>query len=87
MKFGKFRKDILAHRDSKILEINNLKINLLARIAGCPIDRSSGLYIYHHVGEKLKKGDKIITIYAESNPRLNEAIKYYHREKPIKFSK
>lgn len=87
MKFGKFRKDILAHRDSKILEINNLKINFLARIAGCPIDRSSGLYIYHHVGEKLKKGDKIITIYAESNPRLNEAIKYYHREKPIKFSK
>ncbi len=87
MEFGKFRKDILANSNSKILEINNIKINLMARVAGCPIDKSSGLYLYHHVGKILKKGDKIITVYAESKPRLNESLKYYLKEKPIKFSK
>jgi hypothetical protein len=28
------------------------KINLLARVAGCPTDKASGLYIYHHVGKR-----------------------------------
>ncbi len=84
---GKFRKDILSKSNSKISEINNIKINLMARVAGCPMDKSSGLYLYHHVGDKVKKGDKLITVYAESEPRLNEALKYYSKEKPIKFSK
>ena len=87
LKFGKFRKDILAKSDDKITEINNIKINLLARVAGCPMDKSSGLYIYSHVGDKVKKGDKILTIYSESKPRLQEAINYYNKEKPIKISK
>jgi AMP phosphorylase len=87
LKFGKFRKDILTKSNGKITEINNIKINLLARVAGCPMDKSSGLYIYHHVGDKLKKGDKIITLYAESKPRLQEALKYYNKEKPVQISK
>jgi putative thymidine phosphorylase len=87
LKFGKFKKDILSKSDGKITEINNIKINLLARVAGCPMDKSSGLYIYHHVGDKLKKRDKIITLYAESKPRLQEALKYYNKEKPIQVTK
>ncbi len=87
MSLGKFRKDILAKSNCKISEINNIKINLMARVAGCPVDKSSGLYLYHHVGEKINKGDKLLTVYAESEPRLNEALKYYSKEKPIKFLK
>ncbi len=85
LELGKFKKEIIAHSSLKIAEINNIKINLLARVAGCPIDKSSGLYLHAHVGDKLKKGDKILTIYAESRPRLKEAFNYYKREKPIKF--
>jgi len=84
---GKFRKNILAKSYGKVAEINNLKINLLARITGCPVDKSSGLYIYHNVGDKIKKGEKLLTIYSESKPRLNEALIYYKREKPIKIIK
>lgn len=87
IELGKFRKEILAKKDGKILGINNVNINLLARIAGCPMDRSSGLYIHNHVGDKIIKGDRILTIYAESNSRLREAVSYYYREKPIKISK
>jgi AMP phosphorylase len=87
IEFGKFTEDILAKYPGKILEINNAKINLLARVAGCPMDKSSGLYIYHHVGENIKRGDKLLTIYAESKPRLQEALNYYNKEKPIEISK
>lgn len=84
---AKFRKDIYANSSGIISEINNIKTNLLARIAGCPMDKLSGLYIYNHVGTQVKKGDKILTIYSESKPRLKEALNYYNKEKPIKIGK
>ena len=85
LELGEFKKNITAGFSLRITEINNAKINMLARVAGCPIDKSSGVYLHAHVGDKLKKGDKILTIYSESHPRLQEAIHYYKREKPINF--
>lgn len=87
IKPGRFKKDILAKSSGKINEIDNIKINLLARIAGCPVDKASGLYLHNHIGDRIKKGDKILTIYSESKPRLKEALKYYFREKPINIFK
>ena len=85
IKFAKFKKDIFMKKNSKIKEIDNKKITLLARIAGCPMDKSAGLYLYKHVGDRLEKGEKAITIYAESKSRLREAINFYNAQKPIKF--
>lgn len=78
-----FKKDIFAPRNLKVKEIDNKKINYLARVAGCPVDKYAGLYIYHHVDETIKKGEKILTIYSETKPRILQATKYYNREKPI----
>jgi len=85
IKPAKFRKNILSKKSGKIKEINNKKINSLAKIAGCPIDKFSGVYLYFHVKDKIKKGEKILTIYSESKSRLNEAIRFYNETKPIKF--
>lgn len=80
---AKFKKDIIAKSDGKIVEIDNKKINSLARIAGSPLDKTAGLYLYKHVGNKIKAGEKIITIYAESQSRLNESLRFYQTQKPI----
>ncbi len=85
LKLAKFSKDIVVKKSGKILEMNNKKINFLARIAGCPADKFSGIYLEKHVGDKLKKGDKVLTIYSESKIRLRDAIKFYIKEKPIKI--
>jgi putative thymidine phosphorylase len=85
LKFAKFKKDITVMKNVKIAEIDNKKINSLGRITGCPIDKSAGLYLYKHVGDKLEKGDKIITLYAESKSRLRDALKFYNEQKPIIF--
>jgi len=83
---GDFKHSITLKRGGKIKAIDNKKINLLGRILGCPADKYSGLYLHAHVGDILKKGDKILTLYAESKPRLNQAIKFYQKEKPVSFN-
>ena len=85
IKPAKFKKDIIMKRDGKIVEYDNKKINSLARTTGCPMDKSAGLYLYHHVGDKLKKGEKLLTIYSESNARLKEANDFFMSQKPIKI--
>ena len=71
-------------RNENIYKLHK-KINELARVSGCPADKTSGLYLHSQVGEKIKKGDKLLAIYAESEPRLKEAIKFYNKEKIIKI--
>ena len=85
IKFAQFKKDILSEKSGKIKDIHNKKINATAKFAGCPVDKSAGLYIYHHLGDKVKKGEKLITIYAESNSRLNSAVNFFHKLKPIRI--
>jgi len=83
---AKFKKDILSTRAGKILEIDNKKISFLARITGCPADKFSGVYLYYHVGDALKKREKLLTIYANSKARLEQAIKFYKDTPPIQIS-
>ncbi|MCL5018207.1 MAG: thymidine phosphorylase [Candidatus Pacearchaeota archaeon] len=85
LKPAKFKHEITAKRNTEITEVDNKKINSLGRITGCPIDKSAGLYIHKHVGGKLKSGEKILTIYAESKSRLRDALKFYNEQKPITF--
>lgn len=85
LKYAKYKKDIFMKKNAEISEIDNKKITLLARIAGCPMDKAAGLYLYKHVGDKLENGEKIITIYSESRARLNDAIDFYKSQKPIRF--
>lgn len=80
---GKFKHDVLSNKNGKVLEINNKTINLLARIAGCPADKFSGIYLYVHKNDKVKKNEKILTIYSESDSRLNEAVRFYFKNKII----
>ncbi len=82
---AKFKRHILAQKSGKIVKMHNQKINSLARVTGCPISKYAGLYLHHNVGEKVKKSQKILTIYSESRSRLKQATKFYKNEKPIKI--
>jgi len=84
LKHSKFKRDVLSKKSGKIKSIENKKISSLARITGCPLDKSSGLYLWVKKGDKVKKRQKLITIYANSKNRLDEAAKFFKDEKPIK---
>ena len=83
IKYAKLKKDILSDKIGKVTEIDNKKINNLARVAGSPADKSAGIYLYHHVGDAIKKGEKIVTIYSETSSRIDEAFRFYKENKPI----
>ncbi len=87
MPVAKFKKNISSKKSGNVSQMNNKKINSMARIAGCPLDKASGLYLYVHIGDKVKKRDKILTIYSESKSRLKQAVKFYKEQKPIEIKK
>jgi AMP phosphorylase len=82
-RLGKYSRHILAEKSCKIREIDNKKISILANIAGSPMDKGSGIYLHHHVGESLLKGEKLMTIYSDSESRLNNALELYNKIRPV----
>lgn len=82
-KLPKINRDVFTDKNFKIKFIDNKKINELARLAGSPADKKAGVYLYKKRGDKLKKGEKIMTIYSESNEKLKNAWEYYISSKPI----
>lgn len=80
---SKLKKDIFAQKKGRIVSIDNKKINSLARTAGCPADKASGVYLYVHKGYSVKKGEKLLTIHSELKSRLKDAEKLYKNIKPI----
>lgn len=65
---------ILAKKSGKVTHIDNGTMNKVARIAGAPHDQEAGVYLYHHIGEKVHKGEKLFTIYSDNPERLQYAI-------------
>jgi len=83
LKKAKFVQDIKSKKDGKLSQIDNKKISYLARLTGCPLDKSSGLYLHKHKNEKIKKGEKILTIYSQSKQKMKDSLNYLREEKPI----
>ena len=85
LRLGEFSKKITCSKKGKISEIDNKKINLIGRIIGSPSDKSAGIYLHKHCGEKVKRGELLMTFYAESGGKLKDAVKFYSKVRPLKI--
>jgi len=77
IKMGKYSWDYRAPKTGVIKDVNNHLISSTARFAGAPIDKEAGLDLYFHEKQKVKKGERILTIYANSTEKLNSAKKIF----------
>lgn len=75
IKIGKHTYDVLAKKRGRISHVDNRMISKIARAAGAPRDKGAGLYMNFEQGDKVKKGEILFTIYAESQTKLNFAVK------------
>ncbi len=66
----------LASKAGTVKAIDNRQIALIAKLAGAPIDKVAGLDINVKIGDKIKVGDELLTIYAESKGTLEYAVDY-----------
>jgi AMP phosphorylase len=78
IKLGSFKKEFYATKAGHITEVNNAIINEIAKAAGCPYSKSSGVEIMKKQGARIKQGELIFTIYSESESMLKRAEKIYN---------
>ncbi len=71
---GKFSKIIYSKKSGKVKSIDNNMIKDVGRLLGAPHNKKAGLYLYKKVGNKVKKKEKLFTIYAESKRKLKSAL-------------
>ena len=84
---AKYHNTIISKNFGKIIKIENQQLNYLARILGCPNDKSAGIYLYKHVGDKVSSGESLVTLYSESKEKLKDGIKFFKNNKPLTLSK
>jgi AMP phosphorylase len=73
VKIGSKCLDIVAKEEGRIHFMNNKSLSAIARAAGAPADKGAGIYMHVDKGDKIKKGQKLFTIYAESERKLTLA--------------
>lgn len=83
LKIAKYSKSVYADYGGN-LEIGNSKLNELCRILGTPETISAGIYLHKHNG-KIEEGEKIMTLYSESQQRLEEGLKFLKEVEPFKI--
>lgn len=83
IKVGDFSVDVIAKQSGYVGRIDNKALVRIARTAGSPHDKGAGLVISKKRGNKVDKGETIITIYSENEWKLQEALKMATRTEPI----
>jgi AMP phosphorylase len=82
---GKYDDIITAERSGIIQAIDNEYIKRIGRHLGAPYDKGAGLYLWAKVGDKVKEGDKLFTMYAESGRKLVEGLEFTDAHNPYKI--
>jgi AMP phosphorylase len=76
--------DVISERTGRVHSIDSKLISKVARAAGAPKDLGAGIYLHAGVGENVQKGDKIYTIHAMSENKLDDAIKLAQQVYPLR---
>ena len=74
IRIGKHTYTFKAKKSGKIVDIDNITIAKVARVAGAPKDKEAGIYLYKHEGQNVKKGEPIFTVHAKSPKKLKFAL-------------
>ena len=78
---------VKADKSGKISHIDNKSIAKICRAAGSPRDKGAGIYLYRLKGDRIQKGDVLFDIFAESETKLDFAIKALDVWYPIEMEK
>jgi len=77
---GNLQQTVLADASGTITDIDNLLMAHVARLAGAPMDPGAGVDLHYKLGEKVKQGDALYTIYAEFAPDFRFACEAATKE-------
>ncbi len=81
LKLAKIQKDIVAEKSGKVKEIDMKVVNIAARTLGSPLDLQAGLYLHKKLGDAVKKGELIYTMYANDESKIKLAKEFLDEKK------
>ncbi|MBT4935568.1 AMP phosphorylase [Candidatus Woesearchaeota archaeon] len=81
VKLGTFNYIVRSSKVGKVKEINNEIIAKIARVGGAPEDKGAGLFLNKKVGDKVKKGEVLYTIYAENKFKLGLSKEFVKKDR------
>ena len=80
IEIGEFGLDFTSDKAGSMFWVDNNGIIELARAAGAPKDKGAGVKFYKKVGDDVKKGDRLFTVYAEKPRKLERVRKVLEEE-------
>lgn len=80
---AKYQHEIKAEQTGTIAKVDNRRLAKIAKLAGAPDDKASGVDYLTPIGTKVEKGETLYVIHAQSKGELDYALEYYHSQKDI----
>jgi putative thymidine phosphorylase len=76
IKFGRYTSDVLSSSDGCVGHISNKVISKICRLAGCPREKESGVYLFKHKGDHVVRREPLFRIFSNSKQKLKFAVEY-----------
>ena len=84
---GDYHHRIIAERSGRISHLDNKLLAKVARACGAPADRGAGVYLHMMKGDLIKAGDPLMDLYAQSEGKLDLAIKVFETYDAVEMEK
>ena len=83
IQIGSYSHTIKSARNGYVYAIKNLVTKKVCAAAGTPSTKRAGMIIHVRLGDFVKKGDALITIYSDSETKLSSAIQIATNNTPV----
>lgn len=80
---GEKRFNVISKNSGTVFWMRNDQLTELAITLGTPKDRGAGILLYKKKGYKVKKGEKLFTMFAESETKLDNTLKKLKKMEPV----
>ena len=80
---GRYKAEVRAERSGFVRHMSNKAIVAVAKAAGAPSEKGSGVVIGKKLGNKVSKGDVLLTIHSEREDKLGHALEVAKELEPI----
>ncbi|MEZ5967931.1 MAG: thymidine phosphorylase family protein [Hyphomonas sp.] len=71
-----FQRPVCAARSGRVAAIDNQRLARVAKLAGAPDDKASGVYLHVRIGDRVRQGDPLYTLHTESIGELTYVLDY-----------
>ncbi len=86
IKVGQEAYEVIATKSGVIKSINNKEVVKIARALGTPNNKKAGVYFNKFMGDEVRKGDILMTLFSTTTQRIKEGKDIYEEEKLFNYS-